>query len=129
MNKPDPFLAISHPDPQSAWITHVAVPAMVAGYAMLEAVRTCRLQTAPGAAAYGRAPFNTIGHSAQRWTDRDRDIVTPANDLLYSNAWIDLRRGPVLINVPAQTGRYFVLELMDIYTNNFHNIGTRNVPA
>lgn len=122
------FLELSHPNAQLAWITHAAVPAFVAGYALLEAVRTCSVQTAPGAAAYGRAPFNVIGHSAQRWTDRDRDIVTPANDLLYSNAWIDLRSGPVIVIVPPQTGRYFVLELMDIYTNNFHNIGTRNVP-
>ncbi|MDM0047098.1 DUF1254 domain-containing protein [Variovorax dokdonensis] len=117
------------PNAQAAWVMHAAVPAMVAGYALLEAVRTCALQTAPGATAYGRAPFNHLGRSEQRWTDRDRDIVTPANDLLYSNAWIDLRRGPVVITVPRQTGRYFVLELMDIYTNNFHNIGTRNVPA
>ena len=129
MSSPTPFLELAHPNAQAAWITHAAVPAFVAGYALLEAVRTCRLQTAPGAPAYGRAPFNTVGHSAQRWTDRDRDIVTPANDLLYSNAWIDLRRGPAILTVPAQTGRYFVLELMDIYTNNFHNIGTRNVPT
>jgi len=104
------------------------VPAVVAGYPLLESVRTCHVQTTPGAAAYGRAPFNHFGHSAERWTDRDRDIVTPANDLLYSNAWIDLRSGPVVITVPPQTGRYFVLELLDTYTNNFHNIGTRNVP-
>src|SRR4030095_13668991 len=45
-----------------------------------------------------------------------------------SNAWIDLRHGPVVITVTPQTGRYFVLELLDTYTNNFHNIGTRNVP-
>jgi hypothetical protein len=122
------FLNTEFDSPQAAWVAHCAVPAVVAGYPLLESVRTCHVQTTPGAPAYGRAPFNQFGHSAERWTDRDRDIVTPANDLLYSNAWVDLRQGPVVVTVPPQTGRYFVLELLDTYTNNFHNIGTRNVP-
>ncbi len=128
MNSTSAFLRTDYTSPQAAWTAHAAVPAVVAGYPLLESIRTCHVQTAPGAPAYGRAPFNTFGHSRERWTDRDRDIVTPANDLLYSNAWIDLRQGPVFITAPAQTGRYFVLELLDAYTNNFHNIGTRNVP-
>jgi hypothetical protein len=122
-----PFLQTDFASPQAAWTAHSAVPAIVAGYPLLESIRTCHVQTSPGQPAYGRAPFNSFGHSRERWTDRDRDIVTPANDLLYSNAWIDLRQGPVIITVPPQTGRYFVLELLDAYTNNFHNIGTRNV--
>lgn len=129
MTSAAPFLRTEFASPQAAWIAHAAVPAVVAGYPLLESVRTCHVQTMPGAPAYGRAPLNTFGHSGERWTDRHRDIVTPANDLLYSNAWIDLRQGPVFISAPAQTGRYFVLELLDAYTNNFHNIGTRNVPA
>lgn len=120
------FLTQEFSSPQAAWTAHAVVPAIVAGYPLLEALRTCHVQTSPGQPAYGRAPFNQFGHSRERWTDRDRDIVTPANDLLYSNAWLDLRQGPVVITVRPQTGRYFVLELMDVYTNNFHNIGTRN---
>jgi len=77
---------------------------------------------------HGRAPFNSIAHSTQLWTHRDRDFVTPTNDLLYSNAWADLRHGPVTLDIPAAT-RFFVIELLDVYTNNFLNLGTRNVPA
>ena len=77
---------------------------------------------------YGRAPFNTIAHSKQQWTERDRDFVTPANDLLYSNAWVDLRHGPVTLDIEAPT-RFFVVEILDVYTNNFLNLGTRNVPS
>ena len=128
-----PFLSLEHRTPQAAMAAHAAIAAVIAGYPLLESVRTCRVQTdeqtRPGAQGYGRAPFNVIGHSDHRWTDRDRDIVTPANDLLYSNAWIDLRRGPVVVTVPKQTGRFFVLELLDAYTNNFHNIGMSNTPA
>jgi hypothetical protein len=124
------FLTLQHRTPQVALAAHAAITAAIAGYPLLESVRTCHVQTGgSGPAGYGRAPFNVLGHSDHRWTDRDRDIVTPANDLLYSNAWLDLRGGPVVIGVPRPTGRYFVLELLDAWTNNFLNIGTRNTLA
>ena len=128
------FLTLEHRSPQSALAAHAAIAAVVAGYPLLESVRTCRIQTGdvqtgPGAQGYGRAPFNVLGHSDHRWTDRDRDIVTPANDLLYTNAWLDLRQGPVILTLPRQTGRFFVVELLDAWTNNFFNIGMRNTPA
>ena len=78
-----PFLELGLRSPQAAWAAQAAMPAVVAGYPLLESVRTCRLQTLPGAVAYGRAPLNTLGHSAERWTDSDRDIVTPANDFVH----------------------------------------------
>ena len=124
------FLTLEHRTPQAALAAYAAITAAIAGYPLLESLRTCHVQTAgSGPAGYGRAPFNALGHSDHRWTDRDRDIVTPANDLLYTNAWLDLRGGPVVIGVPPLTGRYFVLELLDAWTNNFLNIGLRNTPA
>jgi hypothetical protein len=135
MTAEEAFLTLEHPTPAAALASHAAISAVIAGYPLLESIRTCHVQTATahgaahaGVVGYGRAPLNVLGHSAERWTDRNRDIVTPANDLLYTNAWLDLRRGPVVVEVPAQTGRFFVLELLDVYTNNFHNIGPRNCP-
>jgi hypothetical protein len=113
---------------QARWARQSAVPAVVAGYPLLEALQTCRLQTMSAAPGHGRAPFNRIAHSTRTWTERDRDFNTPTVDLLYSNAWIDLRSGPVLLDVPARS-RFFVVELLDAWTNNFLNLGTRNVPA
>jgi hypothetical protein len=103
-----------------------AIPAVVAGYPLLEALQTCRRQVL--AAGEGRAAFNAIAHSARTWTHADRDFNTPTVDLLYSNAWIDLRAGPVLLEIPPRS-RFFVVELLDAWTNNFLNLGTRNVPA
>ncbi|MEZ5730510.1 MAG: DUF1254 domain-containing protein [Burkholderiaceae bacterium] len=113
--------------PQTGWAKQASVPAVVAGYPLLEVLRTCRMQALSPEEGYGRAPFNVMAHSARQWTDADRDFVTPANDLLYSNAWVDLRAGPVVLEIPAAT-RYFVVECLDVYTNNFLNLGTRNVP-
>ncbi len=72
-----PFLRLEHRTPQSAMAAHAAIAAVIAGYPLLESVRTCHVQTAPGAQGYGHAPFNVPGHSDHRWTDRDRDIVPP----------------------------------------------------
>jgi len=113
---------------RARWARQSAVPAVVAGYPLLEALRTCRRQAMSAAPGHGRAPFNRIAHSNRTWTDRDRDFNTPTVDLVYSNAWIDLSSGPVVLDVPARR-RFFVVELLDAWTNNFLNLGTRNVPA
>ncbi|WP_399697807.1 DUF1254 domain-containing protein [Xenophilus sp.] len=52
-------------------------------------------------------------------------VVTPNNDTLYTNAWLDLGDGPLVIDVPDTAGRYYVLGLLDFYTNPFAHIGQR----
>ncbi|WP_420997878.1 DUF1254 domain-containing protein [Cupriavidus sp. 30B13] len=118
--------------PQEALAAAAALPLVVYGYALVESLRTCRLQTSVAAATgYGRAPVNTLSASERQWTHEDRDIVTPANDLLYFCGWINLADGPVTLRVPPlpDAGRYYVVELLDVHTNNFENLGPRNVPA
>lgn len=113
----------------------IGLSAFVYGYPLVESMRTCRLQTSTEAAAGAsegsdaRAPIDTLHHSPRPSTDQDRDIVTPANDLLYTTGWIHLADGPRLLTVPssaAHPGRYFVLALYDAYTENFENLGPRN---
>ncbi|MFW0797107.1 DUF1254 domain-containing protein [Gordonia sp. CPCC 205515] len=54
-----------------------------------------------------------------------REIVAPNSDTLYSNAFLDLRKGPVTLSFPASNGRYVVLQFLDAYTNVIGNIGSR----
>lgn len=118
--------------PQEALVAAAAVPLVIYGYALVESLRTCRLQTSVAAATgYGRAPVNSLSASERQWTHEDRDIVTPANDLLYFCGWINLADGPVTLRVPPlpDASRYYVVELLDVHTNNFENLGPRNVPA
>ena len=44
-----PFLSQKFTTPQAVWTAHSAVPAIVAGYPLLEAIRTCHVQTLLGA--------------------------------------------------------------------------------
>ena len=69
--------------------------------------------------------FNRFRHYARGFTPADRDIVTPNNDTPYSWAWFDLRAEPVVISVPASPERYYVVQLVDLYTHNFAYIGSR----
>ena len=68
---------------------------------------------------------NLFSHSRQLLNAKDRRVVTPNNDTLYTNAWLDLSHGPLLINTPDTEDRYYVLGLIDHYTNPFSHLGTR----
>lgn len=72
---------------------------------------------------------NQITHTRELLGPRHRQVVTPNNDTLYTNAWLDLSRGPLLLEVPDSLGRYYVLGLLDFYTNPFGYIGTRTTGA
>ncbi|MFO1192003.1 MAG: DUF1254 domain-containing protein [Rhodoferax sp.] len=108
----------------------VGFAAFIWGYPLVETVRTCRLQ-AVDATGVWQSPIDRLHHARQVATAADRDVVTPANDLLYTTGWIHLADGPRLLRVPSRRGhggRYFVLALYDAWTNNFANPGWRNSP-
>jgi hypothetical protein len=99
----------------------------VARYPVVEVLRTCALQTLPDSRSLLRSPFNAIHASMHRWTHEDRTFVTPSNDFLYLNGWIDLTKGPVTLDIPVmENDRYYVVELLDAFTNNFINLSPRN---
>jgi hypothetical protein len=73
-----------------------------------------------------KGPFNTVLNIARVFTPDDHAFVTPNSDTPYSFMGLDLRAEPVVIIVPPMDGkRYFVFQLMDLYTFNFDYIGTR----
>ena len=52
--------------------------------------------------------------------------MTPNSDTPYTFMGLDLRSEPMVITVPKmEKNRYFVFQLMDLYTFNFDYIGTR----
>jgi hypothetical protein len=91
---------------------------------------TCPRRDAAGTFA-GDSPESTLRwvnhfiHTRQLLGPQHRQVVTPNNDTLYTNAWLDLSETPVLIHVPDSGDRYYVLGLLDFYTNPFAYIGTR----
>ncbi len=73
-----------------------------------------------------KGPFNSVLNFARVFTPDDTAFVTPNSDTPYSFIGLDLRAEPVVITIPAmEKNRYFVFQLMDLYTFNFAYIGTR----
>ena len=68
---------------------------------------------------------NTFQHQRALVTVKGQQFTTPNNDTLYSQAWLNLEKGPVTISVPASGSRYYCVPLMDMYSNNFAIVGTR----
>lgn len=70
--------------------------------------------------------LNTFRHYAEAFTPDNKDLVTPNNDTPYSWATLDLRAEPMVLSVPAvPKGRYYVMQLIDIFTHNFAYVGVR----
>lgn len=69
--------------------------------------------------------LNGFRHTRQLLTPRNREVVSPNNDTLYDNAWLDLSNGPLLIDVPDMGERYWTLGFLDMWTNPFAYAGRR----
>jgi len=69
-------------------------------------------------------PFNRFGH-ASKLAGPEATFVSINNDTVYSIAQVDLSGGPVRLDVPGTAGRYYVLQFVDAWTNNFAYVGHR----
>ena len=74
-----------------------------------------------------KAPWNHIWNSARLFSPADKAIQTANSDTLYSMIGADLRAEPIVLTVPAmdRKDRYFSIQLIDYYTQNFDYAGTR----
>jgi hypothetical protein len=70
------------------------------------------------------APFNEFGH-ARALADSEFKFVSPNNDTLYSIAMCDVREAPLVLRVPDTADRYYVLQFVDAWSNNFAYVGRR----
>jgi hypothetical protein len=73
-----------------------------------------------------KAPTNQLYNTARVYTPADTAIVTPNSDTPYSFVGLDLRAEPfVICNPEIEKGRYFSIQLIDMYTFNFGYAGSR----
>ena len=69
-------------------------------------------------------PYNQFGH-ARALAGTETKFVSVNNDTVYSIANVDVSGGPVPLEVPDTHGRYYVLQFVDAWTNNFAYVGHR----
>uniref|UniRef100_UPI001F447806 DUF1254 domain-containing protein n=1 Tax=Falsiroseomonas oryziterrae TaxID=2911368 RepID=UPI001F447806 len=75
-----------------------------------------------------RGPMNGFVHLRSFPPADFRDVVRPNFDTLYSVAWLDLRREPIVLSLPdtaSADGRYYLMPMLDMWSNVFASPGTR----
>lgn len=77
-----------------------------------------------GKVAITAAP-NTFVHLSKFPDASFQDVVRPNVDTYYSLAWLDLSKEPFVLSVPDSHGRYYMMPMLDAYTNVFASPGTR----
>lgn len=73
----------------------------------------------------GNAPINSISNASAFARPRDRTVVAPNHDTLYSLSQLDLGKGPIVLSHADMGKRYFDFEFVDPYTNVIDYVGTR----
>jgi hypothetical protein len=73
-----------------------------------------------------KAPINQLHNEARVFTPKDTGISTPNSDTPYSMALLDLRTEPFVLCMPEiEKARYYDVQLIDLYTDNYGYMGSR----
>ncbi len=91
---------------------------------LMEVTRRQAVHLEPGARP-GFGPPNQFHHIPAFPTAEFRAVVRPNFDTLYSIAWVDLGGGPVRVHAPDTDDRYYMLPMLDMWTDVFANPGKR----
>jgi hypothetical protein len=110
-------------DPAEARL--LALEAFTFAYPMLEDYKTMYAQNIDRKSPAYRAPMNQPAFSTRLAGPDNTDVVRYNNDNLYTATRLDLRAEPMVWTVPDMGDRYFVIQVVDMYTHNIGYIGTR----
>jgi hypothetical protein len=104
----------------------IAVDAYLYFYPLITMDMTRRQSTniEPGK-EFGKGPMNAFTN-VPAYPPGDLKLVVRVNfDTLYSIAWLDLTKEPMVVSAPETDGRYYLLPMLDMWTDVFASPGWR----
>src|SRR5215468_9095990 len=120
-------------DPGAAWEETYAyslgIEAYIWGFPWIYLSQLAWLWTSPeGKAITGGkapwAPMNSFWHAPRVAAPGNSTGGSPNADTLYSVAWLDLSREPLILSVPAVVDRFYAIQMAGIDSDNFAYVGT-----
>jgi hypothetical protein len=103
----------------------LATEAYVYGYPLVTMEMTRRIMTNVDKPAGTHAPMGQFVRLREYPNAQYRDVTAPNADTLYTTAWFDVSKEPWIISVPDMQGRYFLLPMLDGWTDVFQVPGKR----
>ena len=76
--------------------------------------------------SHAKARPNTIWRMTDISTPelaRQAGYVTPNVNVVYGFGFMDLRQEPIILTVPDSKGRYYMVQIVDMWTNSFAYVG------
>lgn len=84
------------------------------------------LTAAPAPNAEGTAaPINQFAKMPQYVSPDFKNVVRISLNSLWCTAWLDLEQQPIVLSVPDTKGRYYVMSVMNMWTDVFGSAGKR----
>ncbi|MCJ7656112.1 MAG: DUF1254 domain-containing protein [Dehalococcoidia bacterium] len=109
--------------PQEA--QQIAYDATIYGFPLVIMELTRQVFTAVPAPTAEGAPVNQFGNKKTFPDATFIQVVRPNADTLYSAAWIDTAEEPIIFSVPDTQGRYYMMPLLNYWTDVFASPGSR----
>lgn len=121
-----PVVAAGAPHENANDAKEIAVEAYIYLYPLVTMDVTRRVTTnVPPGVRPGLGPMNTFSHMRTYPDANFREVVRPNFDTLYSVVWLDVTKEPMIVSVPDTHGRYYLLPILDMWTDVFAVPGKR----
>lgn len=104
----------TEPDTDTVW--ELVNDAYIYAFPLVLTDATKTLSTNTEGTLSGRAPVNQFNHAKNLADASFRTVVTPNVDTVYSQAWLDISKEPMIYVLP-EADRFCNVQLLDAWTN------------